>query len=231
MSDTPDEIERMVRQVMARLEAESGNLCEPEAAANSGRELHITQHVVSLAQLEGKLDGVGQVVVDRRAVVTPAARDVLRQRNVAVAYTDQRPATSEQNICAIVGTVEATFDATGVLQGMTAGGVEVRQLSGGAGLAGNVAEMADDVASGRRVGILLTGRSAVAACLFNRRQGIRAILGTGRQKTAEDARSTGANVLVLNPDGRSTSEIVRIATEFCRTGPRDCPGEYRQQLA
>jgi hypothetical protein len=42
----------------------------------------VTDRVVALSAIEGRLDGVRRVVVDRRAVVTPAARDALKEKGV-----------------------------------------------------------------------------------------------------------------------------------------------------
>ena len=52
-------------------------------------ELAVDQAVVSLsaiAELSGKLDGVRRLTVRRKAVVTPAVRDLLRQRKIELAY-------------------------------------------------------------------------------------------------------------------------------------------------
>ena len=53
-----------------------------ESTAAESRELSVPERLVTLATLRGRLDGVARVVVPRRAVVTPAARDELKQRRI-----------------------------------------------------------------------------------------------------------------------------------------------------
>lgn len=67
--------ERIVREVLRRL-AEMGIGVTP--APSEAAELVLADRVVALATLAGRLTGVQRVVVGTRAVVTPAARDELR---------------------------------------------------------------------------------------------------------------------------------------------------------
>ena len=84
-------IERIVREVIRRLrEMETGNHRQSPVAATSSREaenvctLTIEKHVVTLATLEGRLDGVERLLVPNNAVVTPSVHDELRDRNIAL---------------------------------------------------------------------------------------------------------------------------------------------------
>lgn len=55
----------------------------------SAIELVVDQAVVSLsaiAEISGNLDGVQRLTVRQKAVVTPAVRDLLRQRRIELAY-------------------------------------------------------------------------------------------------------------------------------------------------
>ncbi len=74
------EIERIVREVLAELMA--GKTTEQNSTRG---ELVLSSKVVSVAVLTGRLDGVSRIIMPRGAVVTPAARDLLRERRIAVA--------------------------------------------------------------------------------------------------------------------------------------------------
>ena len=93
----PDQLEWIVREVVRRLREEAFGL--PAArmgAAGNGKSVgstpphadaHITltQALITTSTLEHKLDGVARVSIPPRAVVTPAARDLLKARNIELA--------------------------------------------------------------------------------------------------------------------------------------------------
>ena len=76
MTYTEQDVERIVLEVVRRL----GLLGPPKLTARN--ELTLVERVVTMRSIEGKLDGVGRLIVAARAVVTPAVRDELKQRNI-----------------------------------------------------------------------------------------------------------------------------------------------------
>lgn len=71
-------IDRIVREVIRRL-------LEMEAGADgkqNGAELRLSEKLVTLETLRGRLSGVQRIIVARRAVVTPAVRDELKDNCV-----------------------------------------------------------------------------------------------------------------------------------------------------
>jgi hypothetical protein len=76
MTYTEQDVERIVLEVIRRLGLVGG----PSASAPT--ELALSERVVTMREIEGKLAGVNRLVVLGRAVVTPAVRDVLRDRNI-----------------------------------------------------------------------------------------------------------------------------------------------------
>ena len=78
-------VEYIVREVIRRLKADgqftASGSAQPAAAA---RELHLTDRVITLASLQGKLDGVTEITTPRNAVITPAVRDELTSRKIRV---------------------------------------------------------------------------------------------------------------------------------------------------
>jgi hypothetical protein len=83
MSVSEADIERVVKEVLRRLAAMSPSSVQSTAVDAT---LSISARVVTVAELNGKLQGVKQVEVPPRAVVTPAARDYLRERGVQLLY-------------------------------------------------------------------------------------------------------------------------------------------------
>ena len=79
MTYSDQDVERIVLEVSRRL----GLLASPQPSASvKGVELVLTDRVVTLRSIEGKLAGVARLVVAARAVVTPAVRDALNDRGI-----------------------------------------------------------------------------------------------------------------------------------------------------
>jgi hypothetical protein len=78
-----DQLERIVCEVVRRLLAilNSGEQASIETLRASA-DLSMAEQVVTAMSLEGKLVGVARLVVQKHAVVTPSARDMLNDRRV-----------------------------------------------------------------------------------------------------------------------------------------------------
>jgi len=76
--------DQIVDEVLRRLRADTQPVeTAPVETAPAGR-LVIDDRVVSLAVLEGRLEGIREVHVAKRSVVTPAVKDELRQRGITL---------------------------------------------------------------------------------------------------------------------------------------------------
>src|SRR5262245_29672975 len=92
MPSEQDQVERIVHEVLARLSGDtgkqdtSGQSKQPLARASSASEgeLVLNDKVISAATLTDRLNGIQRVIVAPRAVVTPSARDLLKDKNVTV---------------------------------------------------------------------------------------------------------------------------------------------------
>jgi hypothetical protein len=76
MSVTQEQLEWIVAEVIRRLGAER------QAVTNDDGVLAIGDELVTLATVEGRMNGVRSVRVTRRAVVTPAVRDELKKNGI-----------------------------------------------------------------------------------------------------------------------------------------------------
>jgi hypothetical protein len=88
-----DQLEWIVREVVRRLEEtlrsplpggeESGERGAPRTdALSTNCHLTLTATLITAATLEDKLQGVTHVTAPARAVITPAARDLLKENNI-----------------------------------------------------------------------------------------------------------------------------------------------------
>jgi len=205
--------------------------CGCKAAADAGDVLRLSARVISLGQLEGRLDGVRRAFVSQRAVVTPAARDLLREMGVAIVSgaEDQDGPPAHPAVVLGVATDKAADDL-GVWGHLRAAGIDVQQLAR-TGLASVVSEMCDAIARDGRLGVLVADRGDVALCLANRRRGVRAIEASDIETIEQSVSTLGANLLVIAAGGsRSEFEVRRLVEQFCQSGPRRIAPQWRDAL-
>lgn len=235
------DIEAIVREVLKRLNGaapspglrphspiERGIHAEVERAANrDNAAIAIGDKLITLASVAGRLAGASAVSVPRGAVITPAARDYLRENKIAIGYeTASGPVSGAARL--VMGVAETAFEPAALIARLGKTGVPIEQLAR-VGLAGVVDELADRTRLGGERALLLTGQHEAALCLANRRGGVRAAnvgcyLGVRRAR-----RAIGVNFLVINPQGKSLHEIERAVKEFC-AGEAVCPTEYAGKL-
>lgn len=185
--------------------------------------LVISDRVVTTAQLQGKLDGIQRVQVVPRAVITPAVRDLLRDRKIELQFVEPAAtAAAASGPLLVVGVAETSFSPAAVLRNLSQGGVRLEQLAR-TGLDVVAAELAEQVRLGGSLGVLVTEQTHAALCLANRHAGVRAAWG-GCVKGVEKAKQAiGANVLVVSPKGKSTAELEQMLQAFVRAGVPACP--------
>ncbi|MBX7073393.1 MAG: hypothetical protein K1X71_09625 [Pirellulales bacterium] len=230
------DVEAIVREVLARLAgAESRVATRIEATMKSPpttdeRSLLLTERVVTTRLLEGRLAGVATVSVAARAVVTPAARDLLRERKIALRRGDAAEAATKAAPAArlVIGVAETHFDPAALVARVKPRLATVEQLPR-VGLAGVVSELADRVRLGGDRGVLFTGEPQVALVLANRHPGVRAV-AVGCADSMRRARAAiGPNVLVIQPRGKSSYQMESAVIEFS-SGACECPPQYREAL-
>jgi hypothetical protein len=99
MTFTEEQVEWIVLEVIRRLGLAESAAPQPQpAVAHPGpaapqpgptpAELRLTEKLVTLRTLDGRLGGVSRVVVARRAVVTPAVKDELRRRKIELVFAN-----------------------------------------------------------------------------------------------------------------------------------------------
>ena len=78
MKLSPEQFEAIVEEVMRRLAHASSAGCP------DGGELTLNDRLITTHTLDGRLIGVRKLIVDARAIITPAAQDLLRDNHIEV---------------------------------------------------------------------------------------------------------------------------------------------------
>jgi hypothetical protein len=93
------------------------------------------------------------------------------------------------------------------------------------------AELSAVLAAPYHLGVLFTTERDWAACVANRRESIRAVVATDKVSIEAAARDWGANLLIID-DRRSSPHTIRGWIDtFLRSGPRLCPASRAHWLA
>ena len=82
MTLSEEQIEWIVVEVLRRLGVVSGRVAGDERSSSPVGDLSIQERVVTLRSIEGRMANVKRIVVQARAVVTPAVKDELKQRKI-----------------------------------------------------------------------------------------------------------------------------------------------------
>lgn len=187
---TEDELERIVREVVRGLTAarNRGHDVIASPPSDNHATLQIDDPVISMQTLEGKLEGIHDVVVARSAVVTPLVRDELRARQIRL-RRDVIGTTASQVPLKIVchGTV------TELRHIKTMGDSEVCHTR-------SLEQARDALArsvNAQTFGVLLTANPEAAVCVINRDSTLHAFVGLSETNVRRARATMAANVIVL----------------------------------
>ncbi len=217
-----DQIERIVREVLAEL------MQKQASKTSTGKELIVSEKVISAAQLEKRLGGIERLIVPRGAVFTPAARDLLKEKHITVASTVSRPANSSNKKHLIVA-VDTDHEPKSLTNWTANAGISLERLPQ-TRLSAAIDGLCQRVTGSNALGIIITHNTAAALCLANRHHGIRAALATGIDAVTEAIASVAANLLVVDPTGKSSFEWQRLLQIWIDTNRPELPATLRERL-
>jgi ribose 5-phosphate isomerase RpiB len=225
------EIERVVREVLARLAIAPAAAPNGQAAAiQDATSLNLDRRLVTLEDLNGRLRNHQSVTVPTGAVVTPAARDHLRERKVALLRRDAASQSGRGSARLAFGLTETHYDASDLMKQLATQGIKVERLSAG-GLPEVMDRAAERVTSDASLGLVVTGQSTAAVCLANRRPGIRAACAKQVADVEAAIVEIGVNLLVIDPRGQSSFALRQMISKFCTGAPHPCPEALKSRLA
>lgn len=226
-------IERIVGEVLDRLRTnktattnETSNQ-KPEQNPASDR-LELADRVVTTATLEGRLAGRRAIVVLPQAVVTPAARDLLREQNIAIERRARGERQAELGLRRVVGVAETSFEPAAMLAGVSA--IEFEQVAR-VGLVGVIDDVVDQVVRGGALGLVFTDQADAALCLANRTAGVRAVLARSAAQVRQARSNLAANLFVVEPRSKSLFELRQIVMATTSSSGHSLDETCRQRLS
>lgn len=237
MTTDTDLLEQIVSGVMRQLTSLSGEIrsdgpgtTEPTSGTTTTNELLLTDNVITADLLSERLGRAAGLSIGPTSVLTPSARDWLRERNIVWHRQTQNRSA-----------IAATESGWKVIVECPTPAVTAA-LDEGVGSTGHpwVTETADDFATAVRAAVsavcraetdgvvLFTSKSAAAACRANRNRKIRAAVVMGEACVRAVRRQMGANLLCVDPTGRTAWELKTILRELERGGWPTPPDNWQE---
>ena len=208
-ANTPSaEIQRIVQEVLRRLEQTALGYATAttsetpsktgESKSNASTQLVWSQSVVSAEALCGRLDGVNQLMVGPKAIVTPAARDELREREIHVVRQNDHDVTLRK--------VQVAVQEDAVAN-QTSHAIQITSDDQWtAFFTRSIQQNETPVAVSRQPHRL--------ACLANRDHDVRAVAVTDLREMEEAVRQTHANVLCVSPSVLAVTPLSVVSRRF-----------------
>lgn len=221
MTESAIEIEAIIREVVRRLGdsratqriGDATIASFTKSAADGQLELPIK--LVTMESLRGRLDGIRELALPARAIVTPAARDRLRELQIQITTSagrhpsevGRRPKVYVHcSGCQLDGVALATrLEGSAVLEKLVA--CPVPQA---------IQELEAVLASGDSRAVFVTPHWAQALSQACRRSNLRAFLAIDARMASEARRNGDANLLVMDPNRTRAAHFPLIIREFLR---------------
>lgn len=188
---TQTELDQIIAEVVRRLSAAAAGGTLDQASRQARGQvgtLAIDDRVVTLNSVDGRLDGLRRLIVQRRAIVTPALRDELNKRGIELDRGGESGSMRRETTVSIVRCHQTKAPVVPGVEDVTATSLEalVRLVS-------------ERVADPTRRVIVLMGQTALALCALNRNKTVRAAPANSIDAVRAASRTIAANVLVVDP--------------------------------
>ena len=221
MNANSDLVERIVQSVLEHLQsAAPAPRAEPTPTPTATPSaLTLSETVITGELLAEQAKGAKSLIVGRRAVITPSARDYLRKHNITWSRGDAtaKAATSAPRWRVYVSTATANID-TAIEHANRQGVALTREWSGTTAEA-----VKQTIASLTRAeiagAVILTAEPARAACAANRHSKIRAAELNNTAQLASLQEQLGPNVYCIDPRGRSPFELRNLLQHAAAQAP------------
>ena len=195
---------------------------EPMGNTPKPNEVFLNERVITAELLERSVNGHRRIQIAPKAVLTPSAREFLRKSDVEWSRLDGQVAGSRSagQWKAIV--VDATPVVTGAVEDMLRSGWR-RELVGSVHEA--VEQAVSAICRGESLGAAVFSEQADAiVCRANRNPKVRGAVVTDVKHLDAARRDLGANLIGIQPQGKSYFELRNIARVFSEHTPQPPTG-------
>ena len=198
-------------------------LAKSKRAESSNEVFNSEERLLTLATLDGKLEGLRRLVVHRKAIVTPALREELSRRGIEL---DRGGLKGTKKAEVAIAVVRFNAEHAPSLPGLgLAEDVSVKSVGS---LVKKVKEQLDQA---DRMVVVLTRQASVALCVLNRISTVRAALATNVESVRGAVKAIAANVLIVDPAHLGRVQLSALLRACENEGVRPVPSELSEVLS
>lgn len=196
------------------------------SAASNG--VVLTENVITEAILTERAQGAKAITIGQQTVLTPTAREYLRKHNVSVTRATSTNGKVAGGASWQVLISDSATTATAALDTLRGQGITAsRELLG---TPQEAARKAVSMLARAEVGgvLVLTSQPALVACLANRNSRVRGTEVANVETVNTLARQLGANLLCVNPNGKSLFELRNLLRTCLTSGTPAPPAGWKE---
>ena len=220
-------VETVLREVISRLQ--DGKENEQSAPPSNPATPKFTQSVITADCLERNLNGNTRILIGSNSIITPSARDVLRERNIDWSRADAKTSADADRARWTVAVVDSTPAVEAAITDQTErGGVCWQRQSGGDARAALTRLLSDCELDNSDGTVVITREPELAACLANRHRRVRAAVVRDVQHVKNIRQQIGANWFCLDANRLSFIEIRNLLTEISNGPVPKVPHEWSE---
>jgi ribose 5-phosphate isomerase RpiB len=173
----------------------------------------------------------GEIRLAKDALLTPAARDWLKEHAVPVTWEAAAQGHAGRSLAVVMDSGLSEMRPIRAMLERTGGLAEVIEPVGGrSGVSGATRRLCGKIARREAAkGVVFAQDGALAACIASKHRGIRAALGCSVPMVEEACRQLGINLLVIEYPRQTTWQI-RQMIERLVAGPTSPPAETAAML-
>ena len=194
-------IEEVTRRVIALTDSQSGNTSGIASESNNAQVAVVDDKVISTQQLNDLPHGLTVIQIDGKSLITPAAADWLRERNIDVQRVDTHSMGVNQNI----------DNERNKWVRLTVGSAECSDSTDGSESFDCIVKASsrctEAIDNGNRV-ILVTDSVSVALISLNRNKKLRAIAVSHVKELRKNAKATYANIFVVSRESVQATRLI-----------------------
>lgn len=184
----------------------------------------MSRTVVTAKLLDELLKAGAEIRLPKDALVTPAARDWLRDHRVPVTWDGPSRDGAAKTLAVVMDPSTAEMRAIRAMLDRMGGLVDVIEPAGGrSGIPAATRRLCGKIAR-REVakGVVFAQDGAVPVCVANKHNGVRAALAMNVPMVEEACRELGVNLLVIELPGQSTWSMRQMIERLLKgpTAPR-----------
>jgi hypothetical protein len=208
-------IERIVAEVMGKLRPVQTN-ARPSVESKTDARFRLSENVITADLLAENSGGKSVVEVSSRAIVTPSARDWLKQNRIELTRGTNAKASTNQQKSDWLLVVQTAGEAVEA----------VLDDAGRSGSIGSRRETASDAASATKVAaaaverggkcVVFSAEPDIVACLANRNETVRAAVVADAATVDRVKSGLDANAIVVDPTGRGFFELRNLLRRIAK---------------